>query len=192
MAEQSLLELLALFAARHLGLEADDEEIATYRDAFLAARGVKDGDGADEFCTAHDLTIEEFDDLMAERATLKKATDWLLLTRFKLGVVQPLLDAYRLQGNYHAWADAAAFAQSVNGRGEDGLPARIELPDTPAAEQAERHSAATGWTPGGLSLLEWSQRHGFTHSDALLQEIERSRRARAVAMAAQAAAKGMQ
>lgn len=192
MTEQSLLELLALFAARHLGLEADDEEIANFREAFLAARGVNDDGGVAQFCAAHDLTLEEFDNLMTERATLKKAIDWLLITRFKLGVVQPLLDAYRLQGTYSAWADAAAFAQSVNGRGEDGLPARVELPDTPATEQAERHSAAIGWAPGGLSLLEWSQRHGFIHSDALLQEIERSRRARVVAMAAQAAAKGMQ
>ena len=192
MAEQSLLELLALFAARHLGLEADDEEIAATRERFLVERGVRDARGVGEFCTTHDLTSEEFDALMAERATLKKAIDWLLLTRFKLGVIQPLLDAYRLQGTYPAWADAAAFAQSVNGRGEDGLPARVELPDDSTSEQVGRHAAATGWDARGLSPLAWSQRHGFTHSDALLQEIERSRRARAVAMAAQAAAKGMQ
>lgn len=192
MAQQALLEMLALFAARHLGLEADGEEIASAREAFLATRGVNDAAGLAEFCAAHDLTLEEFDELIAEQATLKKATDWLLLTRFKLGLVQPLLDAYRLQGTYHAWADAAAFAQSVNGRGEDGLPARVELPDVPAAQQVQRHAAATGWHADGLTLLEWSQRHGFVHSDAVLMEIERSRRARAVATAAQAAAKGMQ
>ena len=192
MAGQALLELLALFAARHLGLEPHATEVATYRKAFLATRGVSDEAGLAEFCVAHDLTLGEFEELMTEQATLKKATDWLLLTRFKLGVVQPLLDAYRIQGNYHALADAAAFAQSVNGRGEDGLPARVELPNTPATEQVQRHSAATGWHADGLTLLEWSQRHGFVHDDALLIEIERSRRARAVATAAQAAAKGMQ
>ena len=108
---------------------------------------------------------------------LKQAVEWLRLTRFKLGVVRPLLDTYRRQGEYPAWADAAAATQRLHGRGADGLPPLVPLPRLSAADQVACHGRNTGWRVP-KDLLAWSQRHGFQHPNALLMEIERSRLAR--------------
>jgi hypothetical protein len=148
----------------------------------MAERGLATEDDLARFWTDNDLTEAEGDRLLADRATLDKAVEWLRLTRFKLGVVRPLLDTYRRQGEYPARADAAAATQRLHGRGADGLPSRVVLPPMSTAEQVARHGRETGW-PVPKDLLAWSQRHGFQHPNALLMEIERSRQARAQAVA---------
>jgi hypothetical protein len=177
LVRQGLVELLALYAARTLGVEADAADLQSTRAAFMEERQLGDGAALSAFFAANDLTDAEGERLLADQATLEKACDWLRLSRFKLGVVRPLLDAYRRGGTYPEWAEAAARAQALHSHGPDGLPERIPLPSLPVAEQVARHAQETGWrTP--VDLLAWSQRYGFLHSDALLMEIERSRQAR--------------
>ncbi|MBM5816641.1 MAG: hypothetical protein FJ083_08645 [Cyanobacteria bacterium K_Offshore_surface_m2_239] len=182
LVRQALVEFLALAAARHLGLEAEGAELHQAQAAFMAERGLATEDDLARFWADNDLTEAEGDRLLADRATLDKAVEWLRLTRFKLGVVRPLLDAYRGLGEYPARADAAAATQRLHGRGADGLPPRVALPPMSTAEQVARHGRETGW-PVPKNLLLWSQRYGFQHPDALLMEIERSRQARAQAFA---------
>jgi hypothetical protein len=177
LARQALVDLLALVAARHLGLEAEGLDLQQFRAAFMAERGLATEEDLARFWRDNDLTEDEGDQLLADRATLDKAVEWLRLTRFKLGVVRPLLDNYRRQGEYPAWADAAAATQKHHGRGADGLPPQVALPLLSTAKQVARHARDTGWRVPG-DLLAWSQRHGFQHPDALLIEIERSRQAR--------------
>jgi hypothetical protein len=179
LVRQGLVELLALYAARTLGVEADAADLQRVRAAFMAERHLGDGAALAAFFAANDLTEAEGERLLADQATLETACEWLRLSRFKLGVARPLLDAYRRGGTYPEWADAAARAQALQGRGPDGLPERIPLPSLPAAEQVARHARETGWRAPS-DLLAWSQRYGFLHSDALLMEIERSRQARLV------------
>lgn len=184
LVQRALVDLLALVAARHLGLEAEGAELQQARASFMAERGLATEDDLARFWADNDLTEAEGDRLLADRATLDKAVEWLRLTRFKLGVVRPLLDAYRRQGEYPARADAAAAAQRLHGRGADGLPPLVPLPPMGTAEQVARHGRETGW-PVPKDLLAWSQRHGFQHPKALLMEIERSRLARDQAVATQ-------
>ena len=184
LVERALRDLLALIAARQLGLEAEDADLQRTRAAFMAEHGLTTAAELEAFWAENDLTLAEGSQLLEDRATLAKAVEWLRLTRFKLGVVQPLLDAYRLQGEYPAWADAAAATQAHHGRGADGLPPPVALPRHSTAKQLARHSRATGWSVPA-DLLAWSQRHGFQHPDALLIEIERSRQARSRGVATQ-------
>ena len=177
LARQALVDLLALVAARQLGLEADGDEQAQYRASFMDERGLATEEELACFWSDNDLTEAEGERLLHDRATLEKAVEWLRLTRFKLGVVRPLLDTYRHQGEYSGWADAAAATQKHHGRGEDGLPPRVALPQLTTAEQVARHSRESGW-PVPKDLLLWSQKHGFQHPKAVLMEIERSRLAR--------------
>ncbi|MEY4354097.1 MAG: hypothetical protein RLZZ609_2338 [Cyanobacteriota bacterium] len=177
LVRHALVEFLALAAARHLGLESDDSDLQQARAAFMAERGLATEDDLASFWADNDLTEAEGDRLLADRATLDKAVEWLRLTRFKLGVVRPLLDTYRRQGEYQAWADAAAVTQRLHGRGADGLPPPVPLPPMSTADQLARHGRETGWRVP-KDLLAWSQRHGFQHPKALLMEIERSRLAR--------------
>ena len=184
LVQRALVDLLALVAARHLGLEAEGAELQQARATFMAERGLATEDDLARFWADNDLTEAEGDRLLADRATLDKAVEWLRLTRFKLGVVRPLLDAYRRLGEYPARADAAAATQRLHGRGADGLPPLVSLPPMGTAEQVARHGRETGW-PVPKDLLAWSQRHGFQHPKALLMEIERSRLARDQAVATQ-------
>jgi hypothetical protein len=176
LVRQALVDFLALAAARHLGLEAEDSDLQQARAAFMAERGLAAEDDLARFWADNDFTEAEGDRLLADRATLDKAVEWLRLTRFKLGVVRPLLDTYRRQGDYPAWADAAAATQKHHGRGADGLPPPVALPRRSTAQQVACHAGETGWRVP-KDLLAWSQRHGFQHPDALLIEIERSRQA---------------
>jgi hypothetical protein len=178
LARQALVDLLALVAARHLGVEAEGADLQQCRTAFMAERGLATEEDLAGFWAENDLTEAEGNQLLTERATLDKAVEWLHLTRFKLGVVRPLLDTYRRQGEYPAWADAAAATQKHHGRGADGLPPPVALPRRSTADQVARHARESGWRVP-KDLLAWSQRHGFQHSDAVLIEIERSRQARA-------------
>ena len=171
------MDLLALVAARQLGLEADGDEQAHYRATFMDERSLATENDLARFWSENDLTEAEGERLLHDRATLEKAVEWLRLSRFKLGVVRPLLDTYRHQGEYSGWADAAAATQKHHGRGEDGLPPRVALPPLSTAEQIARHSRESGW-PVPRDLLQWSQKHGFQHPKAVLMEIERSRLAR--------------
>ncbi|MFN9548176.1 MAG: TfuA-like protein [Cyanobacteriota bacterium] len=182
LVRRSLVDLLALVAARHLGLEAEKAELRQWRASFMAERGLATEEDLARFYADNDLTEAEGDQLLADRATLDKAVEWLRLTRFKLGVVRPLLDSYRHQGEYPARADAAAATQQHCGRGADGLPPMVPLPPLSTAEQIARHGRETGW-PVPKDLLAWSQRHGFQHPNALLMEIERSRQARTQGLA---------
>jgi hypothetical protein len=177
LVRQALVDLLALVAARHLGLEAEDLDLEQFRDAFMAERSLATEEDLARFWRDNDLTEDEGDQLLADRATLDMAVKWLRLTRFKLGMVRPLLDTYRRQGEYPAWADAAAATQKHHGRGADGLPPPVALPPVSTAKQVAHHARDTGWRLPG-DLLAWSQQHGFQHPDALLIEIERSRQAR--------------
>lgn len=178
LVRQALVDCLALAAARHLGLEAEDSDLQQARAACMAERGLAAEDDLARFWVDNDLTEAEGNRLLADRATLDKAVEWLRLTRFKLGVVRPLLDTYRRQGEYQAWADAAAATQKHHGRGADGLPPPMALPRRSTAQQVACHAGETGWRLP-KDLLAWSQRHGFQHPDAVLIEIERSRQARA-------------
>ncbi|MFM7640489.1 MAG: TfuA-like protein [Cyanobium sp.] len=184
LVRQSLVDHLALVAARHLGLEAEGAELQQTRASFMAERGLATEEELARFWTDNDLTEAEGNRLLADRATLDKAVEWLRLTRFKLGVVRPLLDTYRHLGEYPARADAAAATQRLHGRGADGLPPQVPLPKLSRAEQVARHSRETGWAVP-KDLLAWSQRHGFQHPNALLMEIERSRLARAQGVSTQ-------
>lgn len=184
LVRQALVEFLALAAARHLGLEAENTDLQESRATFMAERGLATEDDLARFWADNDLTEAEGDRLLADRATLDKAVEWLRLTRFKLGVVRPLLDTYRRQGEYPAWADAAAATQRLHGRGADGLPPLVPLPRLSTADQVACHGRNTGWRVP-KDLLAWSQRHGFQHPNALLMEIERSRLARDQGVATQ-------
>jgi hypothetical protein len=185
----AMLELVATFAAGRLGIAPTAADIAATRAKFEADRGIRTEAQLQNYCRRNNLTEAELEDLMEHHTTVAQVLDWLLLSRFKLGTVQPLLDQYRLRDEYELWADAAVFAQQVCGAGDDGASATIPLPDEPIPDQVRRHQSATGWSSRGLSLAEWSKRHGFIHQDALLMEFERSRRARSVlAVAGQAAA----
>ena len=184
LARRALVDLLALVAARHLGLEAEGPDLQQSRASFLAERGLATEEDLARFWADNDLTEAEGDRLLGDQATLDKAVEWLRLTRFKLGVVRPLLDTYRHRGEYPARADAAAATQRLHGRGADGLPPPVPLPGLSMADQVARHGRETGW-PVPKDLMAWSQQHGFQHPNALLMEIERSRLARAQGVATQ-------
>lgn len=186
-----LLEILALYAARELGIEPEDDEIQRSRTALLAgvakAHSEPGNDLVQLFCDANDLTPAEFDHLVRDRAVIDKAVDWLIRTRFKLGAVRPLLNTYRVRGEYAQWADAAALSKSLAEQSGDGLAAPLANPLVDQPDLVRRHVSATGWSSSGLSLQEWSQRHGFVHERALLNEFARSQRYRNLMAAAQQA-----
>lgn len=184
----ALLELVATYAGSKLGIEPSSDVIADTRARFRAARGIDSDADLSAYLRRNNLTETEFDTLMTQQARVETVLEWLNLSRFKLGLVQPLLDQYRLNDTYAQWADAAAFTQQVSGTGPDGLPAHRSTLKLSAAEQEARHRRHTGWSSQGLSLEEWSGRYGFLHPDALQQEFDRSMRARHLMMAAGQAA----
>lgn len=184
----ALVEMLALYAAKELGIDPDDDDVVKARTDVCADLGIDQAEIGD-FCTDNNITKEEFDEVIVDRARIDKAADWLIRTRFKLGAVQPLLNSYRFSGLYPQWADAAAMAQTLTGRGEDGLPRPSVPPSTRhTATELRQHSAETGWTTGRDDVQGWTRRHGFIHEKALLSEVERSRAYRAMMAAALRAA----
>lgn len=181
--EQSLVELLAQYAAKDLGITPDADDIARTRREVLAELRLPESALA-QYCRDCDISLDEFDTLVRDRARVSKAVDWLMRTRFKLGAVQPVLNSYRLSGAYAKWADATAMAQSVSGRGDDGLPVPGEPNDALTATILHQHSTETGWNTGHRSLPEWVRHHGFIHERALLTEVQRSKAYRQMMAAA--------
>ena len=179
--DRTAVEALAAF----LRLEVTEQEIADEEERFLTRLRL-DRDGVGRWCGENDLDEGELRQWIARAALRRRVRAWLMVRRYRLSVVTPLLDELRRRGTYAEWAELAAAHETALADQDD---TGQEVP--PIRELVADHHRATGWLPD-TSVDRWAEESGFEDRFDVAVELERARRARAehAANAAEASCDG--
>jgi hypothetical protein len=170
---ETAMDRLAVEAlAAFLRLEVTEAELTEERERFGVRWHLGQG-GIARWSAENDLDEGELGRWIAAAALRRRVRAWLLVRRYRLGVVTPLLDELRRRGGYAEWAERAAGHEAALAGCED---AGHELP--PIRELIADHHRATGWLPE-TSAERWAQESGFEDRLDVAVELERARRARA-------------
>jgi hypothetical protein len=166
--DRAAVEALAEF----LRLEVTDCELAEEEERFQA-RWHLDAQGVIRWCADNDIDEGELRAWIAAAALRRRVRAWLMVRRYRLGVVTPLLDELRRRGSYAGWAEQAARHEAALA---DTDTAGCEIP--PIRELIADHYRATGWLPE-VSVDRWAEESGFEDRVDVAVELDRARRARA-------------
>ena len=172
LAETAMDRLAAEALAAFLRLEVTEAELAEERERFGVRWHLGQG-GITRWCAENDLDEGELGRWIAAAALRRRVRAWLIVRRYRLGVVTPVLDELRRRGSYAEWAELAAGHETALAGSED---AGHEIP--PLRELIAGHHRATGWLPE-TSVERWAEESGFEDRFDVAVELERARRARA-------------
>jgi hypothetical protein len=170
---ETAMDRLAVEAlAAFLRLEVTERELAEEEERFRV-RWHLDADGVTRWCAENDVDEGELRRWVAAAALRRRVRGWLMVRRYRLGAVTPLLDELRRRGTYAEWAELAAEHETALAGSDDagrGVP--------PIRELIAGHYRATGWLPE-TSVDLWASESGFEDRFDVAVELERARRARA-------------
>jgi len=133
---------LVLFLAEELGVKSDPELVAIEQERFRRREKLQDNTDFNQWLENNDLTLDRFEELMAERAVCHRLHRWLMQVRQPHALnTTAVLEELKLHGTFPRVADkAAARAKLI--REEFENPDQIETPDIP--ELFREHLKTTG------------------------------------------------
>ncbi|MFQ5777793.1 MAG: TfuA-like protein [Terriglobia bacterium] len=163
-----LLHDLMLREAGRLGFRADAEEIKETADQFRRERGLLAPKKFEQWLEKHQFSRQQFEDLMRERALLRRVRP-----RLKQRAEQRLLDYLRLSGQYERLlARARDKARTLEAFGPHGP--RLDEAGVRAEALLHRYLKSLG-CPTEKNLEEYAAALGFVleDSDALVRALFR-------------------
>jgi hypothetical protein len=166
---------LVQILAELMGVQASDKQIDDERQRFRLKHNLTEESTFKHWLELNDLSLEEFEQLMAEIARCRHLQKWLMTRKGNETNTKILLDELRLQNRYQACADAAAEREKMI---QDYYPHFPEEPfnDLALSQLAIEHQRATGCR---MRLYEdWIKEAGFLGSEYLKMELLRSHLAR--------------
>jgi len=163
--DRALDRLLAAELAHVLGVQPSPEEIDAEERRQRDRLGLADAAGLTAWLEANDLEGDQFAELVAREAAIRRLRDWMRIRRSRRLLVQPLLDELRLAGEYERWADLAAHERREADEADDE-PLRAP------SELIRDHAAESGWRCD-VPVSRWADEAGFDGqgdlADALAQ-----------------------
>lgn len=165
---EALLHELMLREAGRLGFRADERETNEATVEFRRERGLRSAKKFEQWLENHQLTREQFDALMRERALLRRVRPQL-----RQRAEQRLLDLLRLSGQYQRLlVRARDKARALQAFGPEGP--RLEEAGVTTETLLDRYLKSLG-RPTEDNLEEYAAALGFVldDSDALVQALLR-------------------
>ncbi len=168
-------ELVAILADL-LEVSPTEEEVAEETRRFRLRRRLRTDAALEEWQARNDLFPEEFERLMAQRATTRVMEQWLVTRTGWMRPTRFLLDELRLRGRYE---QAAAAAAGLARTCQEYFPHFDQTGTDPAPTEALviRHLRATRCAMD-THYSRWSEEAGFPRLLDLRNELIRSQRVR--------------
>jgi len=173
--EAALARGLLVFLATLLGVTPSEEDTAEESRRHRQRRHLNSAADLVSWRRSNDLNEEEFDQLIRNRACIRRLERWLLGNRGLDRGVRYILDELRLRGVYETWAAAAAQESTIaeSYADVDYLDA-LKDPSLLSDQHLEETGCDIRCTP------EWAFDAGFEDVEAVVEALRRAAIARDV------------
>lgn len=151
-------------------VEATPNDVNRERHRFCKRHQFGDDQELAAWCAENDLSSQDFENLMAEEARLRKARGWAYMFLSKRLLVETLLTELKLQGEYGEWANCTAILHRSVPVDWQGLS---DATDTSNEQDIILDQMrAGGWRPD-VPINEFASEAGFQDVYDLLDELRR-------------------